>query len=119
MDLIKIRGIEVLAFHGVLPEERQIGQRFVVDLDLELDLTAAGASDDLTATVDYGAIAKTVAAVVEGEQWHLIEKLATRVAEETLAIYQHLAAVTVTVHKPEAPIQVPFDDVAVAIRRTR
>ena len=118
LDLIRLRGIEVFAHHGVLASERQIGQRFVVDLDLEIDLGEAGATDALESTVDYSAVAIEVADLVASERWNLIEKVASRIAESVLTRAQ-VVAVTVTVHKPEAPIDLPFADVAAVIRRSR
>ncbi len=118
MDLIRILGIEVFAHHGFLPEEKQIGQRFVIDIDLEVDLSEAGASDAIEKTVDYSAVAIEVAGLVANERWNLIEKVASRIAESVLSRPQ-VSAVTVTVHKPEAPIDLPFSDVAAVIRRSK
>jgi dihydroneopterin aldolase len=117
-DLIRLRGLEVFAHHGVLAEERQIGQRFVVDVDLSVDLAAAGKSDDLGQTVDYGALTERVQAVVAGERWNLIERVAQRVAEIAFE-FDGVASVTVTVHKPEAPISADFADISVRITRHR
>jgi dihydroneopterin aldolase len=117
-DLIRLRGLEVFAHHGVLAEERQIGQRFVVDVDLSVDLAAAGKSDDLGQTVDYGALTERVQSVVAGERWNLIERVAQRVAEIAFE-FDGVASVTVTVHKPEAPISADFADISVRITRHR
>jgi len=117
-DRIELRGIEAFGRHGVLPHEQEFGQTFVVDAVLELDLTRAGASDDLADTVDYGALSRDLAAVVTDERYDLIERLATRLAEVCLA-RPTVAAVTVTVHKPHAPVPVTLADVAVTLRRTR
>jgi dihydroneopterin aldolase len=102
----------------VLPGEREIGQPFVVDLTMAVDAGPAGRSDDLAHTADYGRIAASVLAVVEGEPVALLERLAQRIADVVLAD-AHVQAVDVTVHKPSAPVPVPFDDIAVTIRRTR
>jgi dihydroneopterin aldolase len=102
----------------VLDSERRLGQPFVVDLVLYLDSRAAAGSDDLTDTVDYAAVAREVLAVVEGEPVALIERLAQQIADVVLA-HDRVGAVEVTVHKPSAPVAVPFDDIAVTIRRTR
>lgn len=118
MDRILLTGIEVFAHHGVLPHEQQIGQRFVIDLELELDLTRACDSDDLSDTLDYGAVIEKVAGVAAGERWNLIERVAQRVAETALA-FEPVGAVSVTVHKPEAPLETEFADIAVTIRRER
>jgi dihydroneopterin aldolase len=117
-DRITVRGIRAHGHHGVYPEERQSGQPFVVDVELGLDLVVAGRSDDVADTVHYGELAGRVVAVVEGEAVNLIETLAGRVADVCLS-YPLVVDVTVTVHKPEAPVGVPFEDVAVTIVRTR
>jgi dihydroneopterin aldolase len=118
LDRITLRGLSVRGHHGVFPHERADGQTFVVDLVLGLDTTAAAAGDDLTATVHYGVIAEQVAAVVAGEPVNLIETLAQRIADTCLG-HEAVEEVEVTVHKPQAPITVPFDDVTVTITRRR
>ncbi len=117
-DRIRIERIEVFARHGVLPEERTAGQLFLVDVEVALDLSKAGASDTLTDTVDYGALAQSIHDLVAGEQWSLIERVAGRVADLVLAD-RRIEAVEVTVHKPSAPIPVAFGDVSVSIHRRR
>ena len=117
-DRISISGLRVFAHHGVLPEERRDGQAFVIDLIAELDLRPAGASDELAKTVHYGELAEAVAAAAQGEPVDLIETLAERVAAVTLG-FAGVEHVTVTVHKPNAPIPVDFVDVAVTIERGR
>lgn len=117
-DRILIRGLRGYGRHGVLPSERAQGQPFVIDLDISLDTRAAAGSDDLADTLDYGEVARQVIAVVEGEPVALIERLAELVADAVLAVGQ-ATGVEVTVHKPSAPLPVPFDDIAVTIRRTR
>ena len=118
MDRIAITGLEVFGHHGVLPHEREHGQRFVVDVVVELDLGAAAASDALADTVDYGALAGDVAAIVGGEPCDLIEAVAGRVADRCLTDPRVVAA-EVTVHKPGAPLPAPAHDVAVTLRRSR
>ena len=117
-DRITVRGLRAHGHHGVYPEERKAGQTFVVDVVLELDLAPAARSDDVADTVHYGELAKDVVAVVEGDPVQLIETLAGRVAEVCLS-RDPVRRVEVTVHKPEAPVGVPFDDVAVTIARAR
>lgn len=117
-DRIVLRGIEVFARHGVFDIERERGQVFYVDVEAELDLSPAGASDDLLATLDYGELAQAVHDRVAGERWNLIERVAERVAELVFED-RRVSAVEVTVHKPEAPVPVPVSDVAVVIRRVR
>jgi len=116
-DRIELRGVRARGRHGVLPAERELGQEFRVDVSLELDLGPAASTDDLRRTVHYGLLAEAVAARVAGEPYALIEALAGRIADDCLAD-PLVGAVEVTVHKPAAPIAVPFDDVSVRVRRT-
>jgi dihydroneopterin aldolase len=118
-DVITLRGLRVFGRHGVFEHERADGQEFVVDAELELDpaaVRAAAASGELADTVDYGALASSLAEVIAGEPVHLLETLAQRLADVCLADGR-AAAATVTVHKPQAPIPLDFADVSVRIRR--
>jgi dihydroneopterin aldolase len=117
-DRITLTGLTVRGHHGVLPAERRDGQDFVVDAVLELDTTAAAASDDVAHTVHYGELAERLAEVLAGEPVNLIETLAARLAQVCLGDARVIAA-TVTVHKPGAPMPLTFADVAVTIKRTR
>jgi dihydroneopterin aldolase len=117
-DLIALRGLRCHGRHGVFPDERRDGQTFVVDALLWLDTREAAASDALADTVDYGALAQALATVVEGEPVDLLETLAARL----VAVCLHDPRVDeaeITVHKPQAPIPLSFDDVAVTVRRRR
>ncbi|MFE5189269.1 dihydroneopterin aldolase [Streptomyces sp. NPDC056628] len=118
MDRVALRGLKARGYHGVFPEERREGQTFVVDLVLGLDTRPAAADDDLAKTVHYGVVAEEVVGVVQGEPVNLIETLAERVAQACLK-HEGVREVEVTVHKPDAPITVPFDDVTVTITRSR
>lgn len=117
-DRIELTGLRVRGRHGVFDFERRDGQDFVVDVALEVDVSAAAASDDLADTVDYGTLAQGLAGVVEGEPVNLLETLAERLAAVCLRD-DRVRAATVTVHKPQAPIPLAFDDVAVTVRRGR
>ncbi|MFO7250248.1 MAG: dihydroneopterin aldolase [Actinomycetes bacterium] len=118
LDAISVRGIRARGRHGVLPAEQELGQEFTVDVTLYLDTAQAAATDDLSLTVDYGELATRLAAVVSGEPVKLIETLAERLAQVCLS-YARVEEVEVSVHKPAAPIPLPFDDVVVTIRRRR
>ena len=117
-DQILITGIRGIGHHGVFAEERRDGQEFIVDVAIDLDLRRSASSDDLADTVDYGTVASDVHALITGEPHDLIETLAEGIASSCLR-HRAVDAVTVTVHKPQAPITVPFDDVAVRITRSR
>jgi 7,8-dihydroneopterin aldolase/epimerase/oxygenase len=118
MDRIEIRGLRAFGRHGALESEKAEGQTFVVDLALELDLTRPAATDLLADTIDYGQLAERVAGVVTGTRYDLIEALAGRIAELALES-SAVQAVTVRVGKPQAPVSVHVDDVAVVVHRSR
>lgn len=117
-DTIRLTGVSATGYHGVFDHERREGQTFVADLVIALDTRRAAATDDLAHTLDYGTVAEQVVAVLRGEPADLIETVAERIAATVLAHPQALA-VEVTVHKPQAPIAVPFGDVEVRVRRDR
>jgi dihydroneopterin aldolase len=117
-DRIVLRGLRAQGHHGVYAEERAAGQTFLVDLVLHVDTRAAAASDDVADTVHYGELAAEVFAVVVGEPVNLLETLAARIAEVCLR-RPLVETVEVTIHKPEAPVGVPFDDILVTIVRGR
>lgn len=117
-DEITLTGLRVFGRHGVFEEERRVGQHFVIDATLYVTTATAAASDDVADTVHYGEAAERIAAIVGGEPVNLIETLAERIAAALLA-YEGVRMVAVTVHKPDAPIDREFADVAVTIRRAR
>ncbi len=117
-DRITLTGLRVRAHHGVFEFERAEGQEFVIDVSVAVDLAAAASGDDLGRTVHYGELAEAVVAAVERDPVDLIETVAERVASVALA-HPAVQEAEVTVHKPQAPITVPFADVAVTIVRGR
>jgi dihydroneopterin aldolase len=117
-DRIAVRGITAHAHHGVYDWERERGQPFRVDAVLELDTAPAAADDDLDRTVNYAELAQRLHAVLTGDPVDLLETLAQRMADVCLAA-PLVDAVEITVHKPEAELGVPFDDVTVTIRRSK
>ena len=117
-DRIRLTGLRATGYHGVFPEERRDGQEFVADLVLHLDTRAAAASDRLDRTVDYGGLALGVTQILEGEPADLIETVAERIAALALS-FASVDGVDVVVHKPGAPITVPFADVTVEVHRNR
>jgi dihydroneopterin aldolase len=118
-DQIIISGITAMGFHGVFPEERKNGQKFIVDLKLAFDLAPAGETDDLTKTINYASVAEVTVEEITGEPVSLIEALATRISKRLLRDFSLLESVEVTVHKPEAPVSVKFSDISVVIERHR
>lgn len=118
LDQVQLTGVSARGYHGVLPSERQTGQEFRADVVLYLDTRPAAAGDDLARTVSYADVASDVHDVLTGEPADLVETVAERIAAVVLARPQ-VEAVDVRVHKPQAPIPVPFIDVEVAIRRDR
>ena len=122
-DSITLEGMTFHAYHGVNPEERELGQMFVVDLTVEADLSGAGRSDKLSDTVNYSEIYRTVKAVVEGETYNLLEAVAEAVAQRVLASLRAtgpVMAVRVRVTKPSPPIKgAVLDGVSVEVYRER
>ena len=117
-DRIQLTGLRAFGRHGALPHEREIGQEFVVDAVLWLDTRPAAATDDLSLTVDYGALSTRLAEIISGDPVALIETLAERLAAECLRD-ERIGQVEIAVHKPHAPVSVLLDDVCVVIRRGR
>jgi len=118
LDRITLEGLRVFARHGVLEHEQRDGQEFIVDAVLWVDTRAAAADDDLSLTVDYGAVADRLMRLASGPPVRLVETLAQRLADGCLS-EPRVEEVEITVHKPHAPIPHRFGDVTVAIRRRR
>jgi dihydroneopterin aldolase len=119
-DAVFLEGLRCYGYHGVNPEERVLGQRFVVDVALEAALRQAGQTDDLTKTISYSDVARRVRSIVEGEPRNLIEAVAEEIAADLISTFPLARAVTVTVRKPEAPVKgVFFDAVGIRVRRER
>lgn len=117
-DFITLTGLRVFAHHGVFEHEKHDGQEFLIDVVAWLDLSAAGRSDDLARTVHYGELAEAVVAEASVNPADLIETVAERVATVVLS-FAAVSKTQVTIHKPHAPIALPFDDVSVTITRDR
>lgn len=116
IDELAVLGVECFGHHGVFPAERRDGQTFVIDLVLGLDTRHAAASDDLHDTVDYGSLVASVQAAVGRDPVDLIETLGQRIADVCL-LDVRVQWTRVTVHKPDAPIDATFSDVALTITR--
>ncbi|ORM37319.1 dihydroneopterin aldolase [Williamsia sp. 1135] len=118
-DRIELRGLKVRGNHGVFDHERQDGQDFIVDVILWVDSRTAAATDDLADTVDYGALAHLAYDIVAGTPRNLIETVTAEIADRVMLETEQVLACEVTLHKPSAPIDLAFDDVAVVARRSR
>ena len=117
-DRLAVLGIEAIGHHGVFDFEKRDGQVFKVDLTLGLDIRPAARSDDLQDTVDYGSLVAAVKTAIEHDPVDLIETLAERIADVCLTD-KKVEWAEVTVHKPDAPIEATFSDVALTIHRSR
>ncbi len=115
-DRITVTGVTAIGRHGVFEREKRDGQPFIVDAVLFTDIRAAADTDDLDKTANYGDVAELIRALITGPAYDLIETLAERIAAEILQKFP-VSAVEITVHKPKAPIQVPFGDVSINIYR--
>jgi len=113
IDKIFLKGVSGTGYHGVFDQEKREGQTFIVDVEVTSDFSAAVKSDDVRDTVNYAELANIAYAEITGEPFDLIEKLADVIAHDCLDI-AGVTSVTVTVHKPHAPIEVPFENVSVS-----
>jgi 7,8-dihydroneopterin aldolase/epimerase/oxygenase len=118
-DTIFVSGLLIHAHHGVMAHEGEVGQRFVIDLELTIDLDKASRSDKLADTVDYGAIVDTATEVFTRRNYRLIEAAGGAVADAILAKFPRVNAVRVSVRKPHAPIAAIFGDAGCTITRRR
>jgi 7,8-dihydroneopterin aldolase/epimerase/oxygenase len=118
-DTIFITGVVIHARHGVMEHETEVGQRFVIDLELSADLSEAAQTDHLSDTVSYASVVSTATAAFKNTNYKLLERAAGAVAEAILATFARIDAVKVTVHKPHAPIAAIFEDVGVVLTRKR
>ena len=118
-DTIFINGVLVHAHHGVMEHEAEVGQRFVIDLRLTIDLAESSRTDRLADTVSYADVVRAATAAFAGQNYRLLERAAGAVAEAVLAAFPRVSAVTVTVPPPAAPIAAIFNDVGVILTRMR
>ncbi len=118
-DVMFLTGLLIHAHHGVMEHESRVGQRFILDIELALDLTDAANSDKLADTVSYAAIAETATRAFTARSHKLVESAAGVVAEAILESFVRGTEIKVTVHKPHAPIAATFADVGVTLVRSR
>ena len=119
MDKILLKDIKLYGYHGVLPKEQEIGQYFHIDVELSVDLTKAGMTDELTNTVDYTKIYDIIVSVNKNNKFRLIETFAHNISREILSTYEIIKDITVQVRKPDAPIDGDFAWMGVEIKRSR
>lgn len=115
-DAIHLRGLKFYAYHGVMNEEKVLGQQFIVDVDLYKDLNKPGLSDQVTDTINYAEVYELIKGIVIGEKFNLLERLAEEIASQILKGFS-CEAIRVEVHKPQAPISGIFEDASVEIWR--
>ena len=118
-DAIFVNGLVLHAYYGVMPHEGKVGQPFVLDIVLDIDLTEASRTDKLRHTVSYELLVRTVSEAFCARRYRLVEAAAGAVADAVLDRYPPLRSIRITVRKPHAPIAATFDDVGVTITRAR
>ena len=119
MDMILMENMAFYGFHGVLEEEKTLGQKFFVDLELKLDLSTAGKSDSVEYTVSYADVYDDVKYFVESARYNLIEALGENICNMLLAKYVEISEVTIRIKKPEAPVRGIFDYMGIQLMRNR
>lgn len=119
MDKIIIKGLEIYAFHGVNAEEKEKGQKFIIDVTLHVSLRRAGETDDVEDTVSYSDVTKTILKVVKENTYNLLERVATRIIQQLFIDFFEINSVDITIKKPNAPVSADFEYMAVNISRDR
>ncbi len=119
MDRIIMKNLAFFGYHGVMEEEKTLGQKFFLDIEIYSDLAKAGKSDQVEDTIHYGEVYETIKDIVENKRFKLIEALAGSIAENVLEQFIKVQEINVIVRKPEAPVPGIFDYVGVEIRRSR
>ena len=118
-DTIFVTGLSIHARHGVMDHETEVGQRFVIDLELYTDLSEPSRTDRLADTVSYAEVVATTTSAFKNTNYKLLERAAGAVADAILSHFPRIRAVKITVHKPHAPIAAIFDDVGIMLTRSR
>lgn len=119
MDKIIIKNLEVFSYHGVNPEEKILGQKFLVDVTLYTSIKKAGCDDNIESTISYSKAIKLLKKLMQEDKYNLLEKVATNLARGLFCEFKTLKKVKICLKKPMAPIDAHFDYVAVKIKRTR
>jgi len=118
MDSIRLQNMIFFGYHGALEAEQQIGQRFMLDAILYLDLKSAGQSDDLRDTVNYADVYSVIKELVENRRFNLLEGLAEAIAQKILADF-FIEKIDIVIRKPSAPVAGIFDYVEISITREK
>ncbi|CAD2071316.1 Dihydroneopterin aldolase [Jeotgalicoccus aerolatus] len=119
MDKIYINGIKTYGYHGAIQEERVLGQYFITDIVLYIDLTAASETDDLNETVHYGEVYNLAEEIIKGEPVSLIERLAGKINAELFDRYDKIVEIETTITKPNPPIDGNYESVAITLHGKR
>lgn len=119
MDRIRLEGMAFYGYHGAMREEQRLGQRFFIDVEMEMDLSRAAQSDALADTVNYAEVYAVIRQIAEGEPFCLLEKLGGTILAAVMKKWPEISAMTVTIHKPSAPVPGVLSDVAVILERKR
>ncbi|MPW25081.1 dihydroneopterin aldolase [Alkalibaculum sp. M08DMB] len=119
MDKIIMKNLGFYGYHGVLEEEKRLGQKFFIDVELYVDLLKAGETDNLSYTVSYAEVYEIIKRIFKEEKFNLIEAVAETIISEILATYSIIQEIKVTLKKPEAPVEGIYDYFAIELRRTR
>lgn len=117
-DVIKITGIKTFGYHGVFENEKKSGQDFFIDIEYRYETSQAIAKDEIEKAIDYGAVISKVKSIVEAESKNLIETVADEIAQDLLRDFK-IEWVKVTLHKPHAPVEISFKDIAVVVERSK
>jgi dihydroneopterin aldolase len=118
-DRIFIKALALHAFHGVMPHEAKVGQTFTLDIELDVDLSAASQSDKLADTIGYDQAVEVASKAFRAKRFRLVEAAAGAVADALLKSFPKVQSCRITIHKPHAPIAATFDDVGISIFRAR
>ena len=118
-DSIFVKGLSLHAYHGVMAHEAKVGQSFSIDMELEIDLSAAARSDKVVDTVSYDKVVECASKAFSAQRFRLIEAAAGSIADAVLTAFPRVNAIEVTIHKPHAPIAATFSDVGVTLKRKR
>lgn len=119
MDKIILKNLSFYGYHGVMKEEMVLGQKFFIDVELNVDLKEAGLRDDLYYTVNYGEVYKNIEKIVTSERYDLIEALGEKICDTTLTKFPQVEEIWIYIKKPEAPVPGIYDHFGIQMRRKR